>query len=66
MERLRVYRFTATLTAKMAAKQPSQRKDAPSPQKARTILRDGTVHGQPLTTKQKGYFGAVAAKAKGK
>lgn len=48
----------------MAAKPPSQRKDAPSPQKARTILRDGAVRGQPLTPKQKGFFGAVADKAK--
>lgn len=46
------------------AKRPSQRKDAPAPAKAREILRDGTVHGQPLTSKQKGYFGAIAAKAK--
>jgi hypothetical protein len=47
-------------------KKPSQRKDAPSPGKAREILRDGTVHGQPLTRKQMGFFGAIAAKAKGK
>jgi hypothetical protein len=46
------------------AKKPSQRKDAPSPGKARQILRDGTVHGQPLTSKQKGFFGAVAAMSK--
>jgi hypothetical protein len=48
----------------MAEKKPSQRKDAPSPTKARTILRDGTVRGQPLTAKQQGFFGAIAAKAK--
>ena len=48
----------------MAAKPPSQRTDAPSPQKARTILRDGAVRGHPLTAKQQGYFGAIAAKAK--
>jgi len=48
----------------MAQTPPSQRKDAPSPQKARTILRDGAVRGQPLTQAQKGYFGAIAAKAK--
>lgn len=46
------------------AKQPSQRKDAPAPAKARQILRDDRVHGQPLTAKQKGYFGAIAAKAR--
>lgn len=45
-------------------RKPSQRTDAPSPSKARTILRDGTVHGQPLTKAQKGFFGAVAALAK--
>lgn len=42
------------------AKRPSQRKDAPSPAKAREILRDGTAHGQPLTRKQQGFFGALA------
>jgi hypothetical protein len=46
------------------AKPPSERKSAPAPRKARAILRDGTVHGQPLTRKQQGYFGAIAAKAK--
>jgi hypothetical protein len=44
-----------------ARKKPSQRKDAPAPSKAREILRDGTVHGQPLSKAQKGFFGAVAA-----
>lgn len=28
--------------------------------KAKEMLRDGTVHGKPLTAKQKGLFGAVA------
>ena len=50
----------------MAKSKPSQRKDAPSPTKARTILRDDAVRGKPLTSKQKGYFGAIAGKAKGK
>lgn len=45
-------------------KKPSARKDAPAPAKAREILRDGTVHGQPLTKPQRGYFGAIAAQAK--
>lgn len=45
-------------------RKPSQRTDAPAPSKAREILRDGTVHGQPLTKKQRGFFGAVAALAK--
>lgn len=29
--------------------------------KAREILHDGTVHGKPITKKQRGYFGAVAS-----
>jgi hypothetical protein len=45
-------------------KKPSQRKDAPSPAKARTILHDQTVHGKPLTKAQRGFFGAVAALSK--
>jgi len=43
------------------SKKPSQRKDAPSPAKAREILRDGTAQGQPLTGKQQRFFGAVAS-----
>lgn len=46
----------------MAKSKPSQRKDAPSPTKAREILRDGTVHGQALTPKQVGFFGALVSK----
>ena len=46
------------------AKLPSKRKDAPSPAKAREILRDGTAQGHPLTPKQKGFFGALAGKGK--
>ena len=34
--------------------------------KAKKILRDGTVHGQPLTEKQKRYFGWVAGGSKKK
>ena len=35
--------------------------------KAREILQDGTVHGKPITDKQRRYFGAVASgKAKKK
>ena len=49
----------------MSKKLPSQRKDAPSPTKARTILQDGTVRGQPLTKAQKGFFGAILGKARG-
>ena len=50
----------------MANAKPSERKDAPPPAKARLILRDGTVRGKELTPAQRGYFAAVAAKAKGK
>jgi len=32
-----------------------------SAKKARTILHDGTVHGKPITEKQRKYFGAVAS-----
>lgn len=50
----------------MAKKQPSERKGAPSPAKAREMLRDGTAHGKPLTTAQKGMLGAIAGKSKKK
>ena len=46
----------------MARKLPSRRKGAPTPTKARKILREGRVKGQPLTKKQRGFFGAVAGK----
>lgn len=32
-----------------------------TPEKARQILHDGTVHGQPITEQQRKYFGAVAS-----
>lgn len=31
-----------------------------SPQKAKKILKDGTVHGKPLTEKQRRFMGARA------
>lgn len=34
-----------------------------SKEKAKKILRDGTVHGKPLTSKQKAFFGARAGGA---
>lgn len=43
---------------------PSRRKGAPSPAKARKILRDGEVDGRPLTAKQKRFFGAIAGRDK--
>src|SRR3972149_1118698 len=33
-------------------------------EKARKILRDGTIRGKPLTKQQRGLFGAVASGAK--
>ena len=39
--------------------QPSS--DGPSIDKAREILRDGTVHGKPLTPRQKRFMGARAS-----
>ncbi len=35
-----------------------------SSEKAKQILRDGEVHGRPLTEAQRGMFGAIAGKAK--
>jgi hypothetical protein len=32
-----------------------------TPEKAKEILRDGTANGRPLSTRQKGFFGARAA-----
>ena len=41
-----------------------------SSKKAKKILEDGTVHGKPLTARQKKFFGAIAGgeapKKKGK
>jgi hypothetical protein len=41
-----------------------RRKKGLTAAKARKILRDGTVHGRPLTKKQKRFFGAIAGGAK--
>jgi hypothetical protein len=38
-------------------------KPAVSQAKAKEILKDGSVHGQPLTAKQKAFFGARAGGA---
>ncbi len=32
-----------------------------TPTKARAILADGTVHGRPITTAQRGLFGLIAS-----
>lgn len=47
------------------ASRPSERAGAPSAEKAGEILRHGEVHGKPLTTKQRGFFGAVRGKRGG-
>ena len=41
--------------------QPS---DRISPEKARKILKDGTVRGHKLTKRQRGMFGAAVGRAK--
>ena len=47
---------------------PPWRKALPSddisPEKAKEVLKDGEVHGHPLTEKQRGMFGAAAGKDK--
>lgn len=40
------------------------KKKALSRTKAREILHDGTVHGKPLTAKQRRFMGAAASGAK--
>lgn len=35
-----------------------------SAEKARKILHDGTVHGHPLTPRQRRFMGAVASRSK--
>lgn len=35
----------------------------PSKEKAKEILKDGSVHGKPLTAKQKRFFGAIVGGA---
>lgn len=35
-------------------------KHGPSKEKAKEMLRHGSVHGKKLTKKQKGFFGAIA------
>jgi hypothetical protein len=37
------------------------KKKTVSAAKARKILKDGTIRGKPLTTKQRRYFGAIAS-----
>lgn len=38
----------------------------PSASKARQMLKDGTAQGQPLTGKQKRFFGAIVGRSKKK
>ena len=35
-----------------------------NPEKAKEILRDGSVKGEALTKKQKGFFGLIAGKGR--
>lgn len=37
-----------------------RKKHAITAKKAKTILKDGSVRGHPLTKKQKGFFGLIA------
>ena len=37
------------------------KKSLPSQGKAKEILKDGTVRGKPITTKQRGLFGIILA-----
>ena len=39
------------------------KKKVVSQKKAKQIMKDGTVHGRPLTKKQRGFFGARAGGA---
>ncbi len=43
-----------------------KRRSGLSRQKARKILRDGSVRGKRLTSRQRGYFGYVAGGGKKK
>lgn len=38
----------------------TKKKKYPSAAKAKKILKDGTVHGKPLTPKQRGLMGLLA------
>lgn len=50
----------------MAKKKPKPDMNAVTPAKAKKILKDGTLHGKPLTDKQRKFFGAIAGRAKKK
>lgn len=56
--------LTAAITEQYGkmAEQYAQPSDAVSPEKAKEILRDGEVHGHPLTKAQEGMFGAAAGR----
>lgn len=38
-----------------------RKRGAPSKEKAREIMHDGTAHGHMLTDKQRGFMGAIAS-----
>lgn len=39
----------------------SGKKKLPSKEKAKEILKDGSVRGQPISPKQRGLFGLIAS-----
>jgi hypothetical protein len=49
-----------------AKKQLPSKSTSLSPQKAKTILKHGSVKGHELTKKQRGFLGAVAGKGRKK
>lgn len=46
-------------------KMPSESSDV-SPEKAKEILKHGSVHGHELTKDQEGFFGAIAGQSEDK
>lgn len=55
----RIKAISAELSKRGMKDKPVEKAEL-SPAKAKEILRDGTVHGKPISDKQRGYFGAVA------
>lgn len=50
----------------MAKKRKAVKKPHPglTSRKAREILHDGTVHGRPITDRQRRFFGAVSSESR--
>lgn len=55
---------TFVIPAEVLEKGMPSEESGVSPEKARKILKDGTVNGQPLSDKQRRMFGAIAGKMK--